>query len=179
MHAYNEDFDTHWNFFEADILRPRGGDKICFFKPLHLPNSLCTNITSITKAVTTLQSDYCLASHTSHVACVNFIREFWDLQFKVDSGRQTFSWQFYLLSEFLPELCLEEIAEIIVFVFYSDIWDGPRSTLRYTSYDIDVVSVCMQLENSAISMHSPCLSQNTLHDRELKKSRNFWNLARY
>ena len=34
--------------------------------------------------------DYGLASHTSHVECVNFIREWWDLQFNVDSERQIF-----------------------------------------------------------------------------------------
>ena len=63
--------------------------------------------------------DYGLASHTTHVVCVNFIRERRDLQFNVDSERQifweTFSWQFYLLSEFLPEICWEEVAEEIFF----------------------------------------------------------------
>ena len=53
--------------------------------------------------------DYGLASHTTHVVCVNFIRQRRDLQFNVDSERQffekLFSWQFYLLSEFLPEIC--------------------------------------------------------------------------
>ena len=50
-----------------------------------------------------------LVSHTIYVVCVNFIHK-WrdDLQFKVDSERQiffkNFSWQFYLLSEFLPEI---------------------------------------------------------------------------
>ena len=33
---------------------------------------------------------YDLASHTTHVVCVNFIHECWDLQFKVDSERQIF-----------------------------------------------------------------------------------------
>ena len=41
--------------------------------------------------------------------CVNFIHKWRDLQFKLDSERQislrNFSWQFYLLSEFLPEIC--------------------------------------------------------------------------
>ena len=55
-----------------------------------------------------------LASHTTHVVCINFIREWWDLQFNVDSERQiffffffgqTFSQQIYLLSEFLPDIC--------------------------------------------------------------------------
>ena len=34
--------------------------------------------------------DYGLASYTTHVACVNFIREWRDLQFNVDSERQIF-----------------------------------------------------------------------------------------
>ena len=29
--------------------------------------------------------DYGLVSHTAHVVCVNFIHEWWDLQFNVDS----------------------------------------------------------------------------------------------
>ena len=32
--------------------------------------------------------DFGLASHTAHVACVNFIRDWRDLQFNVDSERQ-------------------------------------------------------------------------------------------
>ena len=68
--------------------------------------------------------------HTTYVVCVNFIHKWRDLQFKVDSKRQiweTFSWQFYLLSEFLPEICWEEIAEEILFVFRLDVWPGTRT----------------------------------------------------
>ena len=46
-----------------------------------------------------------LVSHTTYVVCVNFIHKWRDLQFKVGSERpiflRNFSWQFYLLSEFL------------------------------------------------------------------------------
>ena len=35
--------------------------------------------------------DYGLVSHTTHVVCVNFIREWWDLQFNVNSERQIFA----------------------------------------------------------------------------------------
>ena len=59
--------------------------------------------------------NYGLASHTTHAVCVNFIREWRNLQFNVDSVRQIFSWQFYLLSEFLTEICWEEVAEKIFF----------------------------------------------------------------
>ena len=41
--------------------------------------------------------DYDLVSHTTHAVCVNFIREWRPLQFKVDSERQIFgeifTWQ--------------------------------------------------------------------------------------
>ena len=72
-----------------------------------------------------------LVSHTTYVKCVNFIHKWRDLQFKVDSERQifweTFSWQFYLLSEFFPEICWEEIAEEILFVFRFGVWPGTRT----------------------------------------------------
>ena len=49
-----------------------------------------------------------LAFHITHVVCVNFIRDWRNVRFNVDSGRQIleklFSWQFILLSEFLPEI---------------------------------------------------------------------------
>ena len=48
--------------------------------------------------------DFGIASHTTHVVCVNFIREWRDLQFNVISERHILR-QFYLLSEFLPEIC--------------------------------------------------------------------------
>ena len=55
---------------------------------------------------------------------------------KVDSERQIF-WEifhgnFYLLLEFLPEICWKEIAEEILFVFCFDVWPGARTT--YTTY---------------------------------------------
>ena len=34
--------------------------------------------------------DYNLVNHTTYVVCVNFIHEWWNLQFKVDSERQIF-----------------------------------------------------------------------------------------
>ena len=72
-----------------------------------------------------------LVSHATYVVCVNFIYKWRNLQFKVDSERQTFlrnfSWQFYLLSEFVPEICWEEIVEVIRFVFCFDVWPGART----------------------------------------------------
>ena len=65
-------------------------------------------------------------SFSHHLTSVNFIHKWRDLQFKVDSESQiiweTFHSKFYLLSEFLPEICWEEIAEKILFVFCFDVW---------------------------------------------------------
>ena len=72
-----------------------------------------------------------LVSYTTYVVCVNFIRKWWGLQFKVDFERQifleTFHGNFYLLSKFLPEICWEKIAEEILFVFRFDVWLGTRT----------------------------------------------------
>ena len=64
--------------------------------------------------------DYSLASHTTYVLCVNFIRMWWDLEFNVDSERQIFEklFQGFLFSEFLKEICWEEIGEEIFFFSY-------------------------------------------------------------
>ena len=64
-----------------------------------------------------------LVSHTNYVVCVNFTHEWRDLQFKIDSERQivlrNMPWkQFYLLLEFLPEICWDEIAEEILFLYF-------------------------------------------------------------
>ena len=54
--------------------------------------------------------------------CVlNFIHEWRDLQFKVDFERQTLENLFMAILiyplEFLPEICWEEVAEEIFFIF--------------------------------------------------------------
>ena len=71
--------------------------------------------------------DYGLASHDTHFVCGNFIRECRVLQLNVASKRlnfwETFSWHVYLLSEFLPEICWEKIAEdVFFFIFRFDDW---------------------------------------------------------
>ena len=63
-----------------------------------------------------------LVTYTTYFVRVNFKHKWWDLQFKVDSERQIFN----LLSKFLPEICWEEIAEEILFVFCFDVWHGAR-----------------------------------------------------
>ena len=68
--------------------------------------------------------DYDLASHTTNVACVNFIHEQRDLQFKsIPSDRFSGNslQQFYLLSEFLPEICREEVGKEKFSYFHFDV----------------------------------------------------------
>ena len=73
--------------------------------------------------------DYGLASHTTHVVCVNFIGEWRDLQFNVDSERQifweTFHGSFNLLSQILPGKIADEI--YFFFVFRFDSWRRIRT----------------------------------------------------
>ena len=42
----------------------------------------------------TFSQDYDLASHTTYFVCFNFIHEWWDLQFKIDSEIQFYSQSF-------------------------------------------------------------------------------------
>ena len=83
-----------------------------------------------------------LASHTTYIVYVNIKHKCRDRQFKVYSERQTF-WEtfhdnFCLLSEFLPEICWEKIAEEILFVFCFDVWLGARTlSLRLISQPTD------------------------------------------
>ena len=85
-----------------------------------------------------------LASNTTYIVSTNFIHKWQDLQFKVDSERQifffffflrNFSWQSYLLSGFLPQICWEEIAKEILFVFCFNVRPGSRTTAsQHTTY---------------------------------------------
>ena len=56
-----------------------------------------------------LSQDYVLASYNTHVVYVHFIREWWNLQFNVDSERQIFEKLFHGRysdsQDFLPEIC--------------------------------------------------------------------------
>ena len=95
-----------------------------------------------------------LVSHTTYVVFVYFIHRLRDLQFEVDSEWQivlrNFSCQFYLLSEFLPEICWEKITEGILFVFYFDVWPGTRTLAlhlinQHTTYYTTVTSISVFL----------------------------------
>ena len=70
-----------------------------------------------------------LVSHTTYVVYVHFMHKWRDLHFKVDSEQQIYweTLQFYLLSEFLPKICWQEITEQILFVFCFDVWSGART----------------------------------------------------
>ena len=48
--------------------------------------------------------DYSLAPHTTHVEFVNFIREWWDLEFNVYSERQIFKKLFHGSFKFTPRV---------------------------------------------------------------------------
>ena len=75
------------------------------------------------------RQDYDLVSHTTNVVCVNFIHEWRDLQFKVDSERQIFKKHFMALLFTLRVFArnLSAVAEGIPFVFYFDVWPGTRT----------------------------------------------------
>ena len=47
--------------------------------------------------------DYGLPSHTTHIVCVNFMREWRDLHFNFDSEQQIL--RNFFISEFLPDIC--------------------------------------------------------------------------
>ena len=81
-----------------------------------------------------------LVSHTSYVVCVTFIHKWYRPSLKSTPNDRFFEKLFMavffnLLSEFfLPEICWEEIAEEIFFVFCFDVWPGERTlTLRLIS----------------------------------------------
>ena len=76
--------------------------------------------------------DYGLASHTTFVVCVNFIREWRDLQFNVDSERQIFEKLFRGRFIYSQSFCQKSAAErkspkkyFSYFVF--DNWPGIRN----------------------------------------------------
>ena len=56
-----------------------------------------------------------------------------------DSFFKTFSWQVYLLSQFLPEICWEEIVQELFFIFhFVDGWPGIRTQAnKPTHYILD------------------------------------------
>ena len=106
-----------------------------------------------------------LVFHTTYVVCVNFIYKWRALQFKDDCERQifweTFHGNFYLLSGFLPEICWEEIAEEILFVFCFDVMPGARTLairiISQTPYltSLDHISLKMRTPQRLRSMETP------------------------
>ena len=82
--------------------------------------------------------DYGLTSYTTFVVVYDsLIHEWRDLQFKDDSERQiiilkNFPWLFYLLFEFLPEICFEDFgAEIFANIsFWYLIWSLNRGLTK-------------------------------------------------
>ena len=74
----------------------------------------------------TLIHTYIIGHYNPSVRIIDLVS-----QFKVDSELQIilkyFSWQLNLFSEFLPEMCWEEIAEEIIFAFCFAVWPGSRT----------------------------------------------------
>ena len=64
-----------------------------------------------------------LVSHTTYIVCVLILY----ISGQVYSLKSTPNGNFNLFSEFLPEICWEEIAEEKLFVFRFDVWPGARS----------------------------------------------------
>ena len=90
-----------------------------------------------------------LVSHTTYVVNVNFLHEWRDLNFKVDSEQQIFWETFhgnFIYSEFLPDICWEEIAEEMLFVFHFDVWPGTR-TLTSRPRQLQILNPVQQDEN--------------------------------
>ena len=71
---------------------------------------------------------YNLVSHTTYVACVNFIHEWPDLQFKFVSERQIFEEIFmamlFIFRVFSRNLLRGSLRRNIFFIFRFDVWSG-------------------------------------------------------
>ena len=65
--------------------------------------------------------------HTYIIGHYNTSIRIIDLSTPNDRFFEKLSWQFYLLSEFLPEICWGEIGEEILFVFRFDVRPGTRT----------------------------------------------------
>ena len=87
---------------------------------IFLSCSLCAGVYQYYKyihnwSLQPFSQDCGLASHATYVVCFNFIHEWQDLQFNVDSEQQIFEKLFmailFTFPEFLPEICWKEIAE--------------------------------------------------------------------
>ena len=93
-----------------------------FFNLGKISPSLYTSIhTYVIGHYIPLSQDYDLASQTAHAVSVNFIRKWRSLHSESLTSTdfwETFSWQIYLLLEFLPEITWREIAEENNFFFF-------------------------------------------------------------
>ena len=81
-----------------------------------------------TWSLQTFSQSYDLAFDKTNAVCVNFISVGRNLQFNINSEEKVFvkifSWQIYLISEFLSEIGWEEIAEEIFSYYRFDAWSG-------------------------------------------------------
>ena len=72
--------------------------------------------------------DHDLVSHTIYVVCVNFIHNWWDLQFKVDSERQLFE-KLFTLRAFVRNLLRGSRRWNIFFIYrlVGNVWPDVQS----------------------------------------------------
>ena len=112
-----------WNFFMAGIYFQSSCQKfakILKFKILVLPTLYIPNW-----SLQPFSHNYDLASHSTYVVCVSFYLK--DGTYSLQSAQKnrlvrSFSRQFYLLSDFSPEICWEEVVEEIFLYFRFDVW---------------------------------------------------------
>ena len=102
-----------------------------------------------------LSQDYGLFSHTTHIMCVNFIREWRDLQFNVDSERQIFEKLFHGRFIYSQSFCQKSAERKSPKKYFSylifDDWPGIRTQAfasnKPTHNIIDHGDFCNLLKN--------------------------------
>ena len=82
-----------------------------------------------------------LVSYTTYVVCINFIHKWRETYSLKSTPNDRFFWEtfdgnFIQHSEFLLEICWEEIGEDMLFIFCFDVWPGARTLAlsQHTNY---------------------------------------------
>ena len=101
---------------------------LCYFSVY----TLCINNTYVIGRYNPSVRIIDLVSHTTYVVCVNFLYISGGAYSLKSTPNDRFFEKLFLAilfwhSEFLPEICSEEIAEEILFVFCFDVWPGTRT----------------------------------------------------
>ena len=95
-----------------------------FYKHIHITYILNWSLQPFSQ-------DYDLVSHTTYVVCVNFVHEWRDLQFKVDSERQIFDKVFIAIYIYSQSFCQKsaERKSPKKYFFYFILMSGLANTL--------------------------------------------------